>query len=100
MTRRSSTLPILAALALVAVPLLLYLGGYFWLSERSDWQYLHGGSLSLMTPVRGRGNLTRRDFRQEWIASLYMPAAWAEAKCSGAEIEMTWGDGDGWSVAP
>jgi uncharacterized RDD family membrane protein YckC len=66
MTSRSSTAaPILAMLAIVAVLLVAYVAGYFWLGRRMN-------HLGLSAPTRIE--VIERYYSQPWMASMYQPA--------------------------
>jgi hypothetical protein len=71
MTSRSSiAAPILAVLAIMAVPLVLYVAAYLCLGEQ-----LHLG-----------GGETVRFYRYGWQAVLFEPATWIESKVRRAEV--------------
>jgi hypothetical protein len=71
MTRPSTAAPILAVLAIVLLTLgAAYLGGYFWLGQRFDYD-----------------ETTTRLYPQQWMASVFKPAAQLETWLTGIE---TW----------
>jgi len=79
MTRKTSSLaPIIVLLALLAVPVALYVTGYFWLSERTD-----------ATDRTGRIYGIDRCYKQDWAINLYRPAAWVETKLRGVDVELS-----------
>ncbi len=62
MTSRPSTAaPILAALAIVLLPLGTYVGRYFWLGEQTDW------------PIEN-SRVVVRDFPYAWLSEGFKPA--------------------------
>ena len=78
MTRPSTAAPILAMLAIVLVTLGAYLGGYFWLGER--WELLNRD-----TPAVGG---VERRFGQQWLCTVFVPAAWIEEKVMGIPVVL------------
>jgi hypothetical protein len=62
-------------IALVVAPLLLYLGGYFWLGDA--WR---------PGPTASGGQLRMRVFHQDWLAVVYRPAAWVESQIRGYTV--------------
>lgn len=79
MTLRPSTAaPIVAALGILALPLVIYVAGYFWLSEYSDLSR-YG---------------TYRVFANEPLRNLYAPATFVESQWRGTEIITM--SHDGW----
>jgi hypothetical protein len=74
MTSRPSTAaPILAALAIVLLPVLLYAGGYYASCQYED-DTLDG------QPIVVRG------YRYAWQRSLFEPAAWLEQRLLGRDV--------------
>jgi hypothetical protein len=86
-SRPSTTAPILPALAIAAVPLILYVAGYFWLGDRSDWHVDH--SISLLRAANGGPDLMRRSYPQQWLTTIYTPAGWVEEQLLGIDVEVT-----------
>lgn len=77
MTSRSSTAaPILAVLAIVAALLGAYVVAYLMLGER--WELL-----ARDTP--GVAAVERR-FNQQWLCTMFAPAAWCEARIIGIPV--------------
>ena len=69
MTSRPSTAaPILAVLVVVVAPLGLYVGGYFWLSNPSNW---------------APEIVLDRVYPYQWLATIYKPAGDIEQRVSG-----------------
>src|SRR5436190_6631420 len=76
MTSRPSTAaPILAVLAIVLVPLGIYVGGYFWLPAVSPAATSSGLVLVKIYPYR-------------WQAGLFSPAASVESFFGGTEVML------------
>jgi hypothetical protein len=74
MTSRPSTAaPILAVLAIVVVTLGAYMGGYFWLGERTEFFFVMD-TFSGHNPPR-----VTRSYSHEWIAAMFQPAGMVEA---------------------
>jgi hypothetical protein len=79
MTSRPSTAaPILAALAILLLPLAAYLGGYFWLGTRADRFHVLTSELARID----------RTYPQRWLAIIYQPAARAEETVRDVEVEI------------
>jgi hypothetical protein len=64
-SRPSTAAPILAVFAIVAVPLVLYVAGYFWLGEYHDWTDTVDGHV--------------RIYSTPWQANLFGPATKVES---------------------
>jgi hypothetical protein len=75
MTRPSAAAPILAVLA---VGLGAYVGGYYWLGEYHEW-YGMG--------VAGGPHGIVRWYKRSWEAVLFQPAAWVESQFRPIEVE-------------
>ena len=76
-SRPSAAAPILAALAIVLALLGGYVGAYLMLSERWELLARKGG-------VEG----IERRFKQQWLCTLFVPAAWVEAKAVGLPVVL------------
>jgi len=83
-----STAPILAMLAVVLVTLGTYMGGYFWLGERTDWQAIPATSLSLQIAAHGRPETIERSFPHPWLATLFQPAGFVEEQFRGVDVQV------------
>ena len=71
----------LVVFALVVVPTAIYIAGYLWLGERSD--YLHSGG------GEPTGTMTiERMYPQRWIAIAYQPAGRLEQWLRGRNVEV------------
>ena len=70
--RKSPAAPILAAIAIMLLPLGLYVGGYYGLGEYHE------------SPS------TIRLYRARWQCRLFTPLAWAESKVSGRPVRLNW----------
>ena len=73
--------PILAALALLLLPLGAYVGGYFWLGEVEE-QWIN-------SPDDGG---YARVYRQEWAWTIYKPAGKVEAWLTGIAVDIAFRD--------
>lgn len=83
MTARPSTAaPILAALALLLLPLGAYVGGYHGLSE-----YGVGYGIS-------SNGTTYRAYSAHWQCELFKPAAWIESRLWGRHVKLLYSRGD------
>ena len=80
MTIRSSTVPILATLAILFTLLgSAYMGGYFWLGELDEY--------------RGwQGHHRKRIYSQAWLSRVYVPAAKVESWLTGAAVHIAYFD--------
>ena len=79
MTSRPSTAaPILALLTIVGTLLGAYVAGYFWLGEKVDFPFYN--------PANG-GFLMARYYRNEWIATVFAPAAKVEGWFIRRDVE-------------
>jgi hypothetical protein len=82
-SRHSTAAPILAVLAIV-LPFVLYVGGYFWLSERRDFSwsnYPDGSSFEVQTCIVRR-------YPHQWISSIYQPAGAVETRLVGTDVRI------------
>ena len=77
-SRPSTAAPILAALAILLLPLGVYVGGYFWLGRRADRFHVVTNELARID----------RTYPKRWLAILYQPAARAEEAARGVEVEI------------
>jgi hypothetical protein len=76
----SSAAPILAALAIVAALLAVYVAGYLWLGSVGHATFARGGVM----PRRNQPpDLVYRTYRQNWQAMVFKPAAAAERLIRG-----------------
>jgi len=87
MTSRPSTAaryvtPTLAIFALIAVPLAIYVAGYLLLGERRVW--MTGANPG--DPVMG----IERMYRQQWMPTVFRPAAKVEGWLRGVQVQPTW----------
>jgi hypothetical protein len=90
MTSRNSTAaPILAALAIVLLPLLAYLGGYFWLGAREDY-YTGRFGFPGDAPPDPKLVLIERTYQQEWLKTIYLPAGKVETWARGIDVDVVW----------
>jgi len=79
----------LAVFALVAVPLAIYVTGYFALGERSEWLVI--SSAGALTQAKGvPPELIRRTYSQQWMKTAFQPTAKIEAWLRGVRVEATW----------
>lgn len=77
----------LAIFALVAVPLAIYVAGYFLLGERNDFHHSGGGNPT--------GTMTiQRTYPQQWMAVIYRPTGRVEkwARGAGVDVDVLWID--------
>jgi len=80
--------PILAALAIVLLPLTVYIGGYFCLGKRMDYVGLS---------VPSRVEVIERHYSQPWLATIYRPAGKVEELLRRTDVEVMSGpDDSGW----
>jgi hypothetical protein len=77
-------LTVLLVVALVLVPPVLYLCGYFWLPEVEEGYWVPGN-----IPV------VHRTYRAEWLETIYLPMGRLEERLMGHEVEI--GHGDEWA---
>jgi hypothetical protein len=77
-TRSSTASPVLAALALLLLPLGAYIGGYFWLGEYSEHM-----------PVTGGEPESIRLYRAEWQITIFVPAAAIESRLHGRRVSLS-----------
>ena len=83
-SRSSTAAPILAALAIVLLPLGAYVGGYYWLGAVQQW-YLSGPGDPLS---RGELQAIDRTYPNRLLANIYQPAGRVEAWLRGIEIKI------------
>jgi hypothetical protein len=83
MTRRPSAVPLLAMLAIVVVPLVAYVAGYFWMGKRMEVLGLGVDNLGRPYPYS-----IERNYPQRWMTTIYRPAGWLEEKVRGVDIEI------------
>jgi hypothetical protein len=97
MTSRPSTAaPILAAVAIVLLPLGGYVAGYFWLGERTQW-YIEdlapsGGPGPPQMVVLESG--IERCYSQPWLMLVYQPMGRLETWLLGTDVEISWSGPD------
>src|SRR5262245_59647146 len=79
-SRKPNKSPALAMFVPLAMLLSLglYIGGYFWLGGRNDWQSKQTGALVAIERYYGR----------PWLALLFKPAGWVEQQLRGVEVEV------------
>jgi hypothetical protein len=83
--RKSATVPILAALAIV-LPFSLYFVGYFWLSSATNWS-AHG--IGYTDSVPPDLIVVQRAYPQHWLKTIYAPAGWVEGRLRGVDVKAT-----------
>jgi len=84
MTRRTSTFaPLLAAVAIVLIPLGVYLGGYFWLGEYTEinWGVLDSPPTDHFTAWR--------TFPNARLMNLYAPLGKVESWVRGYDVDLS-----------
>jgi hypothetical protein len=79
---KSTAVPLLAGLAILAIPLLVYMTGYFLLCESEN----HYGRARMTEPERLIA--VERIYPREWMVSVFRPAAWVENKVRRILVEV------------
>jgi hypothetical protein len=84
MTPRSSIFaPLLAALAILLLPLGAYLGGYFWLGKYGEFNF------GVLTIPQTDDMQAWRAFPRRWMISVYQPAGRVESWVRGYEVDLS-----------
>jgi hypothetical protein len=82
--RSSIAAPIVAAVAIVLLPLAVYVGGYFYLGVAQVWYF--SGPVDPLS--RGGLQAIHRTYRNKTLANLYEPAGKVEAWLRGINVEV------------
>jgi hypothetical protein len=81
--RSSIAAPLLAAMAIVLLPLGAYVGGYFWLGHYSEFNFGR-----LVDPPRDY-TIASRTFPHHALATLYRPAGRVESWLRGFDVDLS-----------
>jgi len=82
--RSSTAAPIVAAIAIVLLPLAVYVGGYFYLGMAQVWYF--AGPVDPLS--RGGLQAIHRTYPNKTLATIYYPAGKLEAWLRGIEVEV------------
>ena len=94
-SRPSTSVPILAVLAIVLVTLAAYVGGYFWLGKRKDY---------IGMSVPSRVEVIERRYAHSWLAIMYLVVSEKYSFAAAAKAvgigEQNWSLGGGGRPVP